>query len=146
MIAYVESSLLTRAYLINQDGHEEAVRLLSGGATLITGTWTRIEVSGALTRAAMTSGAKPEVFLSALDQDLDPVTGSIREVRVPQDDVERLALRIVRTHALRAMDAWHLACAALLLPRLAEAGEEFCFATRDEQQSEVARQLGFDLI
>lgn len=146
MIAYIDSSLLTRAYLVNQDGHREAIRLLNGDTTLITGTWTRIEVSGALARAARNSGAKSDVLLNALDQDLDPISGSIREVRVPQDDIERLALRIVRAHVLRAMDAWHLACATLTLPSLAEAGEAFLFATRDAHQAQAARSLGLDVM
>lgn len=147
MIAYVDSSLLTRAYLPDEDGHDDAIGLLTNeDIALVTGSWTRIEVSGALSRAARNTGRDSEVLHRALDRDLDPAEGSIRELRMPQDDIERLALRLTRTQAIRAMDAWHLACAALALPRLVEADEEFCFATRDVRQGEVARDLGFELI
>ena len=54
-----------------------------------------------------------------------------------------MALGMVREHALRAMDAWHLAVAALTVPPLAEAGEEVAFASRHEAQSTVAATLGF---
>lgn len=146
MIAYIDSSLLARAYLPDEDGHQEAIDLLDDvEIALITGTWTRIEVSGALSRAATRAGARPEVLLDALDQDLDPATGSVREIRAPQDDIERLALKIVRAQAIRAMDAWHLACAAITLPRLGEGTEPLRFATRDRDQADAAHWLGLDV-
>ena len=60
--------------------------------------------------------------------------------------IEVEALRIVRVHALRAMDAWHLAVAKLTIPNLIESGEEMAFASRDEDQRSVARQLGFTVL
>lgn len=147
MIAYIDSSMLARAYLSNEDGNAEAVSLLTNAEiALVTGTWTRMEVSGALTRAAQQAGVNASVLHGALDSDLDPEHGSVREVRVAQDEVERLALRLTRARAIRAMDAWHLACAAVLLPQLAEADEVFSFATRDTRQADVARTLGFELV
>jgi hypothetical protein len=41
------------------------------------------------------------------------------------------------------MDAWHLATAVLLVPSLAEPGEEVGFASRDQTQAAVAEALGF---
>ena len=134
----MDSSLLTRLFLVNENGHDEATALLNSNTNLVTGSWSRIETSGALVRAARNGNTRPEVFLDALDSTLDPDTGSIHEITAPQHEIERLALRIVRTHAIRAMDAWHLACASLVLPRLAEAGEAYGFATRDAQQTAVA--------
>jgi len=67
-------------------------------------------------------------------------------VGATQRDVEADALRLVRRHAIRAMDAWHLATAVLTLPRLAEAGEETGFACRDETQASVATLLGLRLL
>ena len=53
MIAYIDSSVLARAYLPDEPGHEAAAKLLEDPEIgLVTGTWTRIEVSGALMRAA----------------------------------------------------------------------------------------------
>ena len=53
-------------------------------------------------------------------------------VAAAQREVEDRALALVREHAIRAMDAWHLAVAVLTLPVLAEPGEELGFASRDE--------------
>ncbi|EUA52295.1 hypothetical protein I553_2481 [Mycobacterium xenopi 4042] len=53
MIAYLDSSVLARAYLVDEDGHQQAIALLGDPEiATVTGTWTRIEVSGALVRAA----------------------------------------------------------------------------------------------
>lgn len=64
----------------------------------------------------------------------------------PQDQVEETALSLVRDHALRAMDAWHLAAASLTVAKLSEPGEPIAFASRDEAQAEVAVALGFKRI
>lgn len=65
-------------------------------------------------------------------------------VTAPQDEVEASALHIVREHAVRAMDAWHLAVAALTVPGLLEPGERAGFASRDRAQLDVASSMGFD--
>jgi hypothetical protein len=57
--------------------------------------------------------------------------------------VESRALALVREHALRAMDAWHLAVAELAMPMLVEKDEKMGFASRDEAQATVAEELGF---
>ncbi|MGI9094502.1 MAG: hypothetical protein ACR2F4_02870 [Thermoleophilaceae bacterium] len=47
MIAYLDSSVLARAYRADEDGHEQAIALLDDPEiAAVTGTWTRIEVSG----------------------------------------------------------------------------------------------------
>lgn len=146
MIAYLDSSVLARAYLADEDGHEAATQLL-GDAEIatVTGTWTRIEVSGALIRAARWGRGDPEGLLALLDADL-AVDGPVSVLSAPQDQVEEVALGLVREHAIRALDAWHLAVASLVLPALAEPSEELAFASRDELQAGVARTLGFTLI
>ncbi|MGH9054514.1 MAG: type II toxin-antitoxin system VapC family toxin [Acidimicrobiales bacterium] len=142
MIVYVDSSVLARAYLNDETGHDEAVAMLGDpDLGLITGTWSRIEVSGALVRAARASRGDEEGLLSLLDADL-AADGPVTVVAATQEDVELKALELVRTHAIRAMDAWHLATAALLAPSLVEPGEEIGFATRDQAQSQVALTLG----
>lgn len=146
MIVYLDSSVLVRAYLADEDGHEQAAALLDDpdiGA--VTGTWTRIEVSGALVRAAQAGRCDPKELLAVLDADLG-LDGLVTLVSAPQGDVEDKALEIVRTHALRAMDAWHLAVAALIVPPLSEPGEARCFATRDKAQAAVAETLGFQTL
>ncbi len=144
MIAYLDSSVLARAYLVDEDGHDEATTLLADpDVATVTGTWTRIEVSGALVRAARTGRGDEKGLLALLDGDL---AGPVIVLGAPQDQVEDHALQLVRRHALRAMDAWHLAVAAIVVPPLLEPGEPRAFASRDEAQRQVAEELGFVLI
>lgn len=141
MIAYLDSSVLARAYLVDEDGHHEASALLADpDIATVTGTWTRIEVSGALVRAARTGRGDEKGLLALLDGDL---AGPVIVVGAPHDQVEEHALQLVRQHALRAMDAWHLAVAAIVVPPLLEPGEPRAFASRDEAQRQVAEELGF---
>src|SRR5699024_10894454 len=106
----------------------------------VTGTWTRIEVSGALVRAARGGRGDEKGLLALLDADL---AGPVIVLGAPQEQVEQHALQLVRRHALRAMDAWHLAVAALFVPPLLEPGGLQAFASRDEAQQKVAEKLGF---
>ncbi|HWX44004.1 MAG TPA: type II toxin-antitoxin system VapC family toxin [Solirubrobacteraceae bacterium] len=149
MIAYLDSSMLVRSYLSDEDGHEQAVALLEDpNVTAVTGTWTRIEVSGALIRAARSGHHKTDEhgLLATLDADLD-TGGRVAELTIPQENVEDRALELVRAHPLRALDAWHLAVASLTVPALAQPEqEEIAFASRDEDQATVAEQLGFKRI
>jgi len=146
VIAYLDSSVLARAYLADEDGHEHALALLDDPEIApVTGTWTRIEVSGALIRAARSGRGDASGLLALLDADL-ATDGSVSVLSALQEDVEEMALSLVRDHALRAMDAWHLAVASLTIPKLAEAGEPIAFASRDEAQAAVAIVLGFTRI
>lgn len=148
MITYIDSSTLTRAYLVDEPGHAAAAELLTDPTTvLVTGTWTRIEVSGALVRATRATRRRrdPTDLLDLLDADMSD-DGPVTVVRGDQDAIEAEALSLVRTHGLRAMDAWHLAVASLLLPQLVEPGDPMGFATSDDLQGQVARALGFSLI
>lgn len=106
----------------------------------VTGTWTRIEVSGALVRAARTGRGDEKGLLALLDADL---AGPVIVLGAPQDQVEQHALDLVRRHAIRAMDAWHLAVAMITVPPLLDTGERRAFASRDEAQRAVAEELGF---
>jgi len=143
VIAYVDSSVIARAYLVDEDGHEHALALLDDPEVApVTGTWTRIEVSGALIRAARSGRGDADGLLALLDADL-ATDGPVTLLSAPQDRVEDTALKLVREHALRAMDAWHLAVASLTVPALAEPGEQIAFASRDEAQTAVAVLLGF---
>jgi predicted nucleic acid-binding protein len=139
---------MARAYLADEDGHREAVALINDpDVAAVTGSWTRIEVSGALVRAARArrtnGGPDGRDLLALLDTDLQ-ADGPVTIVGAPQDEVEREALRIVRAHGLRAMDAWHLAVAKLVAPTLVDRGEAMGFASRDASQRAVAELLGFE--
>lgn len=141
MIAYLDSSVLARAYLADEDGHQHALQLLADPQlATVTGTWTRIEVSGALVRAARAGRGDEAGLLALLDADL---SGPVSVLSAPQEQVEQQALALVREHALRAMDAWHLAVASITVAPLLQPGEQRAFASRDEAQSAVAAQRGF---
>jgi len=107
----------------------------------VSGTWARIEVTGALVRAARAGRVDRDTLLATFATDIAP-RGRVQLVAAPQAQIEDGALEIVREHALRALDAWHLACARIVLPRLADRGEELGFATRDAAQAAVAELLG----
>jgi uncharacterized protein len=146
VIVYLDSSVLARSYLPDEDGHEQALTLLEDpDITRVTGKWTRIEVSGALVRAARSGrgGVDEQGLLAVLDADLD-AGGWVAELTVGQENVEERVLELVREYALRTLDAWHLAVASLTVPTLAEVEkEEIAFASRDEDQATVAETLGF---
>ena len=145
MIVYVDSSVLARAYLGDEEGSVEAQRLLSDRTVAkYTGRWTRIEVSGALTRAARVG--RVDVLADALlelDADLRHEGGRVRVISDATDLVEAKALRLAREHGLRALDALHLALASIAIPKLADKGEAIGFASRDGDQTTVAESLGF---
>jgi predicted nucleic acid-binding protein len=146
VIVYVDSSVLARSYLGDENGHKDAVALLEDpDVTRVTGKWTRIEVSGALLRAGRSARneAGEKDLLAMLDVDLG-AKGRVTELTAPQAGVEKKALELVREHALRTLDTWHLAVASLTVPALAKPEkEEIAFASRDDDQAAVAEQLGF---
>ncbi len=142
MLIYIDSSVLGRALLPDEAGSEDAAALLQGDEPMFTSTLTRIEVAGLLARAqraGRTRGLRRG--LSLLD-DLVGEQGTITEVRPPDPAAwETEARDIVVTHRLRALDALHLAAAAILGPDLAGT-EKLGFASRDHDQAIAARKLG----
>jgi predicted nucleic acid-binding protein len=109
----------------------------------VTGSWTRIEVSGALIRAARRDRqVDVDALIASLDADL-AAEGPISVVGAPANEVEGSALALVREHGLRTLDAWHLATARLTVPKLAAPSEPVAFATRDAEQASAAEALGF---
>lgn len=145
MIAYIDSSVLARAYLGDEDGSDDARRLLSDPSVAkFTGRWTRIEVSAAIVRAAR--GGRRVVqaeALAELDADLRDGGGRVAVLSAPTEDVETKALDLARAHGLRALDALHVALASIAVPPIAEPGEPLAFASRDDDQVTVAESLGF---
>jgi uncharacterized protein len=145
VIVYVDSSVLARAYLDDEEGSGEALKLLSDRTVAkYTGRWTRIEVSGALTRAARAGRIDllPDA-LRELDADLRPDGGRVTVITDSAELVEAKALELAREHGLRALDALHVALASIAIPKLADKGEPIGFASRDGDQTTVAESLGF---
>jgi len=143
LIAYLDSSVLVRSYLADEVGHTEVTDLLDDpDVAVVTASLTRIEVSGALVRAASAGRGNAKRLLRVLDSDLGE-GGAVTVLRPEQDAVESAALNLVRKYALRALDAWHLAVAEIAVPPLADPREPIAFASRDAAQAAVAARLGF---
>lgn len=143
MIVYLDSSYIVCGYLADEADHVQVRQLLRNpDHTTITGSWSRIEVTGALIRAATAHRGDREALLAAFEEDVSEVSGTLTVVDAEQAEIERIALDLVRTSGIRSTDAWHLACAHLALDELGEPGEERGFATRDAAQAAVARDLG----
>lgn len=143
-VAYVDSSVIFRYYLVRDAGHREAVALLDDETTaIVTATLTHIEASGALVRAARAGLVDTTIVLARLDADL--TEGRFTMVDADHAEVERVALGVVRQHGIRALDALHVAVASLVLPQLSSAFDEAVFVTRDDQQAAAAEALGLRL-
>jgi predicted nucleic acid-binding protein len=144
MLVYVDSSVLVRAYLPDEKGHDDARSLLDAAEhLLVTSTWTAVEVTSALARAAR--GLRVEdldAVLAVLAADTGD-DGPVTVLRGDTTQVERASARIVRDHAIRSLDALHLAVAELAATQLLEPGQRLGFATRDDAQRVVAEVLGF---
>lgn len=144
MLVYLDSSVLARAYLPDEDGHAEATALLYGTEhLLVSATWTVVEVTSALARAARAGRADDlRRLLAVLASDTSD-DGPVTLLRADPEAVEARTTEIVCEHAIRSLDGRHLAVADLSARPLAEPGAALGFATRDHGQATAARALGF---
>ncbi len=144
MIAYLDSSVLVRKYLGDEgESHRIGAFLADPTVSTITGTWSRIEVTGALVRAARAGRGDLAELLAHFERDADPQSGTLVVVDALQAEIEGIAYALVRQRGIRAMDAWHLASAYSARDRLTDRGETFAFVTRDAEQRLAADDLGF---
>lgn len=143
MLTYIDSSVLARVYLADEDGHDEAAALLDGAHHLLTSTLTSVEVTSVLVRASREHGSfNLDDCLASMNADIS-ARGRVTPIRTDPAETESTARAIVRNFAVRSHQAMHLAVAELALRPLAENGDEIGFATADEQQKEAAIALGF---
>lgn len=144
VIVYLDSSSIARSYL-SDEADDVARRLIDDpDTTTISGSWSRIEVTGALVRAERAGRARNA--LRRFESEIAPRVGKIHLVDSDQAELEHLALTIVRSTGMRSMDAWHLSSAAFALDALADPGEGRAFLTRDAEQHRVAEALGFTVL
>lgn len=140
-IAYVDSSVIVRRYLSGNEGHADARALFDEPATAtVSSSLARIEVSGALVRAARHVGIDPAPLLARFDADIED--GSPLIVAAGQGPVDAAALSLVRRYGLRALDAIHIAAAVTLFDELGGPGDTKVFITGDETQAATARARG----
>jgi len=146
VLIYLDSSVLARAYLVDEPGHAEALALLTGESFVTTSTLTVVEVTSALVRAARARRlADLDGALASLDADTG-ADGPVILIRADQLTAENMARRLVRDHALRALDALHLAVAELSARPLAGDDEDVAIASRHSAQRTAAGVLGFLVI
>jgi predicted nucleic acid-binding protein len=144
VLVYLDSSVLARAYLADEPGHADAGALLRGADhLLVSGTWTRVEVTSALVRASR-AGRLADLggLLAVLASDTSD-DGPVTLLRASSEELESRATQIVAAHALRSLDALHLAYAELAAAPLAERDEPMGFASRDAAQTTAAEARGF---
>lgn len=143
MLVYVDSSVLASAYLRDEPGHADAVALITGESFVTTSTLTLVEVTSALARGARARRLNDlEGALASLDADTG-AAGPVTLIRADQLTAENVARQLVRDHALRALDALHLAVAELSARPLAGDDEHVGFASRDSAQLAAAMSIGF---
>lgn len=100
--------MLARAYLADEPGHAEVRALLEDTTVAVaTGTWTRIEVSGALTRAGLVGRVKADDLLALFDADLG-VDGLVTVLGAAQAEVEAEALAFASGDAAQSAVAQQL--------------------------------------
>lgn len=147
MIVYADSSVIVRSVIPAESGSEQAATVLAGNNTLvITSTIARLECTSAVVRAARHLRIDPTLALAAIDALFEPESGLVVLVDLEQAEAELQAIDVAREHGLRAMDAWHVACAELCFRELAEPNETLGFATRDAEQTEAARSRGWQIL
>ena len=145
-VLYADTSAVFRAYLSSETGHAELRELLIESADPVsTSELTRVEFASAVA-AARRAGKLRETrtLLDRFEADCG-VVGSIVVLELDNAAVLPLARRLVTDHAVRTLDAIHLAVALTGATALA-AGEPVVMVTRDRAQAIAAKELGLAVI
>jgi predicted nucleic acid-binding protein len=142
---YADTSAIVRVYLADEDDHASLQQQLTGSShPVITSEIARVELAGAV-QAASRAGRlrRPRVVLDRFDGDCAPGQ-AFSLIRLRPSAVFPLARDLLLRHALRTLDAMHL---AVLLTDGAElaAGAPLSLVTRDARQASAAQALGIDV-
>jgi uncharacterized protein len=141
-LRYVDTSALVRCYFPDEPEHDELrALLLDGSEPVVTSELTRLELASAA-YAAHRAGRLPDPaeLLAVVDLDCGE-DGPIALLRMQPDVVFEPAGALVAHHALRSLDALHLAVARSTAADLA-AGEPVVLVTRNRRQAAAAAALG----
>lgn len=142
---YADTSALGRAYFADEEDHRFLRRrLLEGDEQVVTSALTRVEITSAAHRATAAGRISDGgAILRQFDAHCRRGGPIVRLALRPNVTLPR-AVSLAAAHALRSMDALHLAVALTDGLRFAGA-EELRFVTRDAEQAAAARALGFTL-
>lgn len=145
-IFYADTSALVRAYLPQEDDHDQLrTLLLEGDLPVVTSELTRVEFASAVAAAARAGRLRrPRVLLDRFDADSGD-EGPLTLLTLDTAVALPFARRLVREHPVRTLDALHLAVALTDGVELA-AGEPVSMVTRDRAQWAAAESLGLRLV
>ncbi|MGJ7906855.1 type II toxin-antitoxin system VapC family toxin [Actinopolyspora sp. H202] len=141
-LLYADTSSLIRAYLADEAEHAEFRELLlEGELPVVTSELTRVEFASAVSAAQR--GNRVEIASHVIDRfDRDcGEEGTITPLRLNSALLLPRARELVSGHAIRTLDAIHLAAALEQAAPLA-AGDDLVLVTRDTRQAAVAAENG----
>lgn len=140
-LAYVDSSVLARAIMADEAGHDPARAVMRACAGRLA-TWVvaRVEVTGAMHRARQAGRLSDDTPIHAADTLLRG-GGPLIALPGASADVVDHATRIAGRHAVRALDAMHIATALTDARRVA-GGAGVVFITADGRQGQAAEAEG----
>jgi predicted nucleic acid-binding protein len=141
-LLYADTSAVVRAYLLAESDHAELRKLLIDGTdSVVTSELTRVEFASAVAAAGRARRIHDSrILLDRFDVDCG-VDGSISLLQLDSAVILPLARRLVTEHAVRTLDAIHLAVALTDATALA-VGEPVVLVTRDRQQAAAAKAAG----
>lgn len=146
MTGFVDSSVLVRAYLRDEPGHEQAVTaVFATDRAIVVSELALLECVASFQHAVRTRRFSAEVA-DRLCEVFDADTSGAGRIAVLRSDMGRIVNRarvIVRAERVRSLDALHLAVADLDGRRVAGT-DDFVFVTADHVQAEAARSLGME--
>lgn len=142
-VLYADTSALLRCYFDDEPEHEAlAGLLLAQRHAVITSEMARIEVAGAAA-AASRAGRIRNSGIVVRRFDIDTYEdGAVSLIRLKPESVLGLAQRLAGQHALRALDALHLATAL----NVAAHSDSLAFVTRDTRQARAAGAEGLPVL
>jgi uncharacterized protein len=144
-LSFLDTSVFVRAYLEDEEGHDDALALLVAGGRLVASDLLGVEavraIRGAERVGRITRQAATEV-LSEMESDTSS-EGIVDLIPLDGPATVARARELVFDHPVRTLDALHLAVAEREGRRLAQPDEDLVFTTFDARQRETARALGF---
>jgi predicted nucleic acid-binding protein len=139
-VKYWDSSALL-PLLVHESTSEEMERVLRGDPAVVTWWGTRVECASAIARLEREGTLKRLAVQRAFAR-LEAAAAQWIEVPA-QEDVHAHAVRLLRTHRLRAADALHVAAAIVAADSKPRA---LAFVTLDVRQADAAEREGFPVV
>jgi len=146
-IYFLDTSTFVGAYMDDEEGHDDAIRLLTSGDPLIGSELVRVEAAAAMRAAQRAGRVTSDVAADIVaEMESDTAPGGIVElIEFDGPTTLRHALQLVLDHPIYTLDALHLAVADREGRRWVEP-HELVFATVDGRQRETARALGLAVL